>query len=150
MTPLALCFSTMIGCLVGSFVPIVNTELIVITAALAAPPELVIPLILIASLSQMIAKSALYLAGSGLLHLPPGRLADKIYVALVRVQQHQRAGDAVLFASATTGFPPFYVMSVASGAMKTGFRRFFMLGLLGRTLRFTVLVAIPQLVKATF
>ena len=44
----------------------------------------------------------------------------------------------MLFASASTGFPPFYVVSVASGALHIQFRRFLLIGFLGRTIRFAI------------
>ncbi len=147
---LALILSTMIGCFIGSLVPVINTEVIVLAAAAAAPPELAVLLVLVASTTQMAAKSILYLAGSGLLRLPPGWLGKRVEKALAGAHARQAASGAVLFASASTGFPPFYVVSVASGAVRLDFRRFLLLGFLGRTLRFGVLVAVPQLVKALF
>ena len=150
MPSVALLLSTMVGCFIGSLVPVINTEVIVLAAAAAAPPELAAALVLVASTTQMAAKSILYLAGSGLLRLPRGALAKHVEKALAGAQSHQAASGSVLFASASTGFPPFYVISVASGALRLDFRRFFVLGFLGRTLRFGVLVALPQIVKALF
>lgn len=150
MSPIALCISTVVGCFVGSLVPVINTELVVLGAAAAAPAEMILPLILIASSTQMMAKSILYLAGSGLLRLPKGYLANHFDAALARVQQRQNASSAMLFASASTGFPPFYVVSVASGALHIQFRRFLLIGFLGRTIRFAILVIAPQLLKAAF
>lgn len=150
MPHFALLVSTMLGCFVGSLVPVINTELIVLAAAAAAPPELALVLVLVASTAQMAAKSILYLAGSGLLRLPRGSLGQHVEKALAAAQARQTASSSLLFASASTGFPPFYVMSVASGALRIDFRRFLMLGFLGRTVRFAVLVAVPQLVKTLF
>jgi membrane protein YqaA with SNARE-associated domain len=150
MTSLALCLSTLIGCLVGSFVPVINTEIIVLTAAASAPASMLLPLILIASSAQMVAKCALYFVGSGLLRLPRGRFASRIDAALAKAGSRRGSSSAVLFASATTGVPPFYVMSVASGALKVGFSRFVIVGFIGRTLRFSALVLIPYLIKAVF
>ena len=150
MTALALCLSTLVGCLLGSFVPVINTEIIVLTAAASAPAHLLLPLILIASSAQMVAKCALYFAGSGLMRMPRGRLTRKVEAALLQAQSRRGASSAVLFASASTGFPPFYVMSVASGALHIGFKRFVILGFIGRTLRFTALVMVPYLIKTVF
>ncbi len=147
---LALLLSTMVGCFVGSLVPVINTELIVLAAAAAAPPELAGVLVLIASATQMAAKSILYLAGAGLLHLPRGRMAERLERALASAEAHQGASGTLLFTSASTGFPPFYVISVASGALRLDFWRFLLLGFLGRTVRFGVVVALPQLVKTLF
>lgn len=150
MTPLGLCLSTLFGCLLGSFIPVINTEIIVLAAAAAAPADLIIPLIAIAAGAQMVAKCGLYLAGSGLVRLPRGRFTKQIDTALARVKSQQRASSAVLFASASIGFPPFYVMSIACGALNVGFKRFFLIGFVGRTLRFAVLVTLPHILKSAF
>jgi hypothetical protein len=48
------------------------------------------------------------------------------------------------FASAVTGFPPFYWFSLAAGALRWRFAPFFVAGLLGRLLRFGAVVWLPQ------
>src|SRR5262245_20356197 len=148
MSAAAICFSAFVGCLVGSFVPFVNSELIILSAAAIAPPGLTIPLILIAALTQMLAKSVLYLAGSGLLHLPEGRATRRLHEALARVQRWQNTGALFLFSSASFGLPPFYLVSVAAGALRLPFPRFFLLGLIGRVLRFSAVVIVPQAIKS--
>lgn len=147
MSTLAICISTMLGCLVGSFVPLVNTELVVAGAAAAAPRTLLLPLVLIASTTQMAAKAVLYLAGGGLVRLPRRRWNARVQDALEKSRGMHTAGSTFLFASALTGIPPFYVTSVACGAMRLPFARFMAIGLVGRTLRFTVVVLIPFAAK---
>jgi len=49
----------------------------------------------------------------------------------------------VLAISSTVGLPPFYLVALAAGALKIGFRTFCIMGLVGRTLRFGVIAAIP-------
>jgi membrane protein YqaA with SNARE-associated domain len=147
MSPAAICASTFVACLIGSFIPLVNTELVVLSAVAIAPSSLTIPIVLIAVFTQMSAKSVLYGAGSGLLRIPNGRHTAKLHAALQRAQTWQKSGSLFLFASATTGFPPFYLTSVASGAIRVPFARFFAIGLLGRLLRFSALVFIPWVLK---
>jgi membrane protein YqaA with SNARE-associated domain len=148
MTPAALCISTFLGCLMGSFVPLVNTELVVLSAMAVAPPELILPILMIAVITQMAAKSVLYCAGSGLLRVPPGRFGDRLHAALGHAQKWQKAGSLFLFTSASTGFPPFYLTSVASGAMKVSFPRFFAIGFAGRLLRFSALMLLPYVLRS--
>ena len=50
-----------------------------------------------------------------------------------------------MFASALFGLPPFYVMSVAAGALRLGLPAFVALGLTGRMLRFTAIFLAPRL-----
>jgi len=56
-------------------------------------------------------------------------------------------GTAVVFASALTGVPPFYAVSVAAGVVRFHFPRFLALALVGRVLRFTAVFLIPRLVS---
>jgi membrane protein YqaA with SNARE-associated domain len=145
MSALAICLSTFLGCLIGSFVPLVNTELVVLGAAAAAPPALLLPLILIAATTQMAAKSVLYFAGGGLLRVSWSR---RLSAALERGRGTQRSGSLFLFVSALTGFPPFYLVSIASGAMRVPFARFLIIGMAGRTIRFIAVVMLPHFLKS--
>jgi membrane protein YqaA with SNARE-associated domain len=146
MSALAICLSTFVGCLIGSFVPLVNTELVVLGAASVAPKALLVPLILIASTTQMVAKAILYFAGGGLLRESWSR---RLSAMLERARSAQHTGTLFLFASALTGFPPFYLTSIACGAMRVPFARFLIIGLCGRTIRFTAIVLLPQLLKSS-
>lgn len=148
MTPLVLIATTMAGCFAGSIVPLVNTELLIFAASAAAPASLVIPLILLATIAQMAGKSCLYYAGSGLLRLPPNRFSRRIDAAVARVQTQKQASAATLFASAAVGLPPFYLVSIACGALGVSYRQFLLVGLTGRALRSCVIVVIPQVLKA--
>jgi membrane protein YqaA with SNARE-associated domain len=149
MSAAAICFSAFVGCLIGSFVPFVNTELVILSAAAIAPPGLTIPLILIAALTQMLAKSVLYMAGTGVLHLPEGRATRRLHEALALARRWPNTGTLFLFSSASVGLPPFYLVSVAAGALRLPFARFFLLGLVGRLLRFSAVVIVPQAIKST-
>ncbi len=148
MSPLAFCVSTFVGCLIGSFIPVVNTELVVLSAAALAPPGMIVPIILIAVGTQMFAKSVLYFAGTGMLRLPPGRYTARFQAALARAETWQKTGSLFLFASASIGFPPFYLTSVASGVIRVPFARFFVIGFAGRLLRFSTLVMLPHALRS--
>ncbi|HUF50385.1 MAG TPA: hypothetical protein VMN60_06095 [Longimicrobiales bacterium] len=148
MSPHALLITTFGGCLVGSFVPLVNTELVVLAAAAAAPPQLIVPIILIATATQMLAKAVLYQLGGGLLRLPHNRYTQRFHAAVARGATMRNTGSALLFTSAIVGFPPFYLTTIASGALRLPLARFLIIGSVGRLLRFTALVLLPQLIKA--
>jgi len=147
MTDVMLLLSTFALVLVGSFAPLVNTEVVVLGAAAVAPPELIVPLILLASATQMLGKSVLYFAAAGLVSLPAGRWSARIDSAIERAQRYNTGSTTLLFASAASGFPPFYLTTIASGALHLDFRRFLLVGLIGRTLRFTAIVLAPQMLR---
>ena len=148
MGPSALLLATFGSCLVGSFLPVVNTEIVVLAAAAATPPQLIVPLILIAATSQMLAKAVLYHAGGGLLKLPRNRYTRGLHAAIDRGATMRNTGAALLFSSAAVGVPPFYLTSIASGAMRLPLRRFLFVGFIGRLLRFTALVLLPHVIRA--
>ncbi|HEX6560079.1 MAG TPA: hypothetical protein VF021_11470 [Longimicrobiales bacterium] len=150
MTPLAILVSAFAGCFVGSLVPLVNTEVVVLAAAAAAPRSLLIPLVLVAAGTQMLAKALLYAAGAGLLRLPAGRLSRRLQPAVERASQLKGTSNTVLFVSATTGLPPFYLMSIAAGVLHLKFRKFMVIGFIGRVLRFSAVIAAPQLLHTIF
>jgi membrane protein YqaA with SNARE-associated domain len=148
MSTVDLCLTTFVGCLIGSFIPLVNTELVVLAAAAASPPTLLGPLALIAAVTQMGAKSVLYFAGSGMLNLPVNRWTRRLHQAANAGSRFRNGGSLVLFGSAFTGFPPFYLTSIASGAVRLPFTRFLAIGFAGRMLRFSALVGVPQAIRA--
>ena len=136
----------------SAVIPLVNTEIYLLGASALAPRELAIPLIVAATLGQMAGKSLMYFAGVGALRLPGERL--RRMVAQVE-QRYQRAGaggatlgGGIILASAVIGLPPFYVVSIACGLFRIPFAQFLVLGLIGRLVRFSVIVLAPQLVKA--
>lgn len=152
MTAALTFLATFVVCALSAIVPLVNAELYLIAASAAAPPELVVPLVLAAALGQMAGKSLMYYAGVGALKLPGERLRRMV----VHVEQRYRAGGTgtatlgggVILLSASVGLPPFYVVSIACGLLRIPFMQFFVLGLAGRLVRFGVIVTAPQLLKA--
>ncbi|MFW6078743.1 MAG: hypothetical protein ACODAE_03935 [Gemmatimonadota bacterium] len=139
-------------CVVSGFVPVVNAELYLIAASAVCPPGAAVPLVVFATAGQMTAKSAMYYGGVGVVRVPVGgrragrwkrRLAD----ARRRFESYRGQTDALVFASAAAGVPPFYATSVLGGVLEIGFVRFFVWGFTGRAIRFGAVVFLPQLVR---
>lgn len=152
MTPLVIFLTTFGVCALSAVVPVVNAELYLLAASAVVPHELVVPLIAAAALGQMAGKSLMYYAGVGVLELPGKRL--KRMVAQVNAKYHDAGaggttlGSGVILLSAGVSVPPFYVVSIACGLLRIPFAQFFFLGLLGRLIRFGIVVLGPQLWKA--
>jgi membrane protein YqaA with SNARE-associated domain len=138
--------SAFIGCIVGSVIPVIHTELLVFGIAALLPAHADMPLVLVATVGTMVGKTALYYSGRGLLHLP-FRRRDRIDKFIADVEAKQGLADTMLFASAASGFPPFYMVTVASGAVRFPLPRFLMWGFAGRLLRFTAVVYAPHLIR---
>ena len=128
-----------VGTLISGLVPIVNAELLVVGAA-AVVPGIGVPLVAVVStLGQMVTKTALF----GLARWAPSRLPDRARAALERasraVSARGGAASSLVLTSAAVGFPPFYGVSLACGAlgMRTG--SFVLSGGVGRLVRFGAL-----------
>lgn len=152
MTTIGALLATFGVCLLSAVVPFVNAELYLLAAAAVASSRLVPALVVAAALGQMLGKSFMYYAGRGALRLPSERLRRMVATVERRYRQEGAAGAAiggtVILASASLGLPPFYVVSIACGVLRIPFAQFFVLGLLGRLVRFGVVVLGPQLARA--
>ena len=124
---------------VSGVVPLVNAELLVVGAA-AALPAVGVPLVAVVStVGQMVAKTSMF----ALARWAPTRLPEKARNALESssraIEQRSGAIRSLVFASAATGFPPFYGVSLASGALGMRLGHFVTSGFAGRLLRFGAL-----------
>lgn len=135
--------------LLSGLVPAVNTEAYLLMVATLAPHQVIAPVVVFVTAGQMLAKGLLYLAGSGavssrFLAARAGRLAGLGQ----RLARMRASTSAVVFSSAVTGIPPFYVVSVAAGSLHWSLARFLLVGGSGRLLRFAAVVALPGLLEA--
>jgi membrane protein YqaA with SNARE-associated domain len=145
-TPWGVFLTTFLYSLVGGIIPFLNVEAYLLGVSAMAPGAQIIPVVIASTAGQMAAKSLLYLSGEGLLRLPVRDSARKRIDELqVRLARHRHRATGLLALSAVTGLPPFYSMSVAAGALRMPFWTFFVIGTLGRALRFAVVFVLPRL-----
>jgi membrane protein YqaA with SNARE-associated domain len=144
MTVASAWVATLAASFLSGFVPLVNIEAWLLGAAALLPgcPPLVV--VVPAALGQMAAKAVLFLGGRGLVSLPL-RFRDRALAAAARLEVHRRSGPALVFTSALTGLPPFYVVSIAAGVLRFRLGLFLLVGLAGRLLRFGAVFALPRL-----
>jgi len=139
-------------CLLSSVLPFLSAELYLLAASALVPPSVAPFLILAAAIGQMLGKSVLYFAGRGALELRPGRLRSMVDSVRQRYEQKGAAapalGATMVLASAGTGVPPFFVVTVACGMFRVPYPTFLVLGMIGISARFSVVVLAPQLFKA--
>lgn len=132
-------------CAVSSLVPLVNSEVFLLVVATAASPAQLPALAVSAACGQMVGKAVLYGSGRGVL---PGNMAESSRLGRWKERLSDgRHAEAIVLASAVTGVPPFYVVSVLAGALRWSFARFLAAGLLGRLLRFGALMTLPYVLK---
>lgn len=131
--------SLLIGCVVSGVVPVVNAELLVVAAAVAVPAVGIPGVVLASTGGQMLGKTLLF----GLARWAPGRLPARarrrLDRAVTSVSARGGAAGSLVFASAAVGFPPFYGVSLAGGALGMRTRTFLLTGTAGRALRFAAI-----------
>lgn len=130
----------------SALVPLITIEAALAVAA--SDNDLAFPLLaLAAAVGQIIGKVAWYYAGSSSTSIPPIRrkLQDPTWQATLekwRGRTHGRpwATGGLLFLSAFAGLPPYAVMAVLAGVLRVSMTVFVLVGLLGRWLRFWVVL----------
>lgn len=125
-------------CLLGGFLPWVNTEAAVVGAALVLPPAFVPLLVVGAATAQALAKGTLY----GLARWAPQGMPRKARAQLGRLSglvRRNRYPRLTILASSTVGVPPFYLVTLASGTMAVPFGAFLAAAFVGSMIRYAVL-----------
>lgn len=138
---------TVVVCFISGFVPLVNAELYLLLVASMIPKSMFVPVLLLAAFGQMMAKSLIYLTGKGIISLPIKKLETGVARLEERIEHWDPGVSSFLFVSAFTGFPPFYLSTLAAGAMRLRYNYFLAAGFSGRLLRFGVIMFFPQLFK---
>ncbi len=141
-------FATFIASFVSGFLPLVSVEAYLAVVSAISPRSVVLPVIILSTVGQMTAKSIMYLSGLGFLKLPIGRYEKRIEEVREKFEKWAGRSEFLIFVSALTGLPPFYVVTIVAGMLKLNFPRFFIVSFTGRLLRFAVVVYFPQVIKA--
>jgi membrane protein YqaA with SNARE-associated domain len=124
---------------ISGLVPIVNGEVVAAGAALAASPDTRLPVLAACVAGQMLAKICLY----GLARYSPERLPRRARHALAGAREvplGRRSTALMVLASAGIGLPPFYVVTLAAGALRLSPALFVIAGTCGTVARYAVIV----------
>ena len=121
---------------IGGFVPIVNAEVYFATMGATLDRATLLPVVVLGTLGQMTAKTAIFLAGRGVLRLPVTRDSARIQAVLAKARAWRGPMELFVFVSAVFGIPPLYIVSLLGGALEIGVTRFILLGVSGRLIRF--------------
>lgn len=142
MTAFEVWIATLGAAFVSGFVPVVNIEAYLVAAAALVPSAPPLAVVAAAALGQMAAKTLLFLGGRGLVSVP-SRPLERAREVAARLAARGRSAPGLVFTSALTGLPPFYVVSVAAGMGGFGTGPFVLAGFAGRLLRFAAVFAAP-------
>jgi membrane protein YqaA with SNARE-associated domain len=142
MWTLAACFALAI---VSALLPWVNAELMLL--AVAAPMTSIadlLALVLAVTAGQVSGKAALYwIARRATSQSPSGRIGRAVGRWREACDRRQRSTQTMMTMSAIFGLPPFYVTTVAAGALRVDFARFLIAAIFGRFLHFSAVALAP-------
>jgi len=136
--------------IVSAVVPWVNGELLMISAVpLVATRPALAALVVAVTAGQMTGKTLMYWASRKSARPRSARVQRSIERWRARLQQRPRSVLAVIFLSALIGIPPFFIVSVAAGAIGLAFPRFLAVGAAGRLAHFAGVAFVPEFVGRT-
>ena len=122
-----------------------NGEVLMISySALADSPLERIILVLMASAGQIAGKCVLYWSGRGVIPIGSGHIGAIVDSWRNRFVRYSRKPMWLVFISAVSGIPPFYVITVLAGAFRLRFARFITVGACGRLVHFGAVALVPQ------
>lgn len=136
---------TAAGCyllaIVSAVLPWVNAEVLMLSAVpLAGTPLQLAALAAAVTAGQMTGKSAMYWVGKRSTDRGAAPRHPRLSQWLARWRRRLERGPAsavlVVFLSAVVGFPPFYLVSIAAGALGMAFGAFLAVGAMGRLIHF--------------
>jgi membrane protein YqaA with SNARE-associated domain len=143
-------FTTFVVGVISGFVPVVNLEVYLVWVAALTPGSQAVAITGLATVGQMTAKTLMYLAGAGIVKISVRKPGKTLLTVQQKMAQWKHRIGLFLFASASLGVPPFYVVSIAAGICRVPLPAFLIWGLVGRFIRFAVTVFFPHLLKALF
>ncbi|HUS32608.1 MAG TPA: VTT domain-containing protein [Kofleriaceae bacterium] len=129
---------------ISSVIPLISIEVFLVAITLAHGTANAVPLIVLATVGQVLGKLPVYATTRGLAALPgpQRRWIERVRVWVARFGNRP---NLVLGTSALLGLPPFSIISTAAGALAIPPRTFCAVIAVGRALRFTAIVAVAAL-----
>lgn len=138
-------------CLVSGFFPVVNAELSMIALVMLAPESNhFVLLVFLGTLGEVTAKCGMYWAARGVFNLSLARYQQRIEKWRSRFTGAEPGLSFFVFVSAVVGIPPFFVTAILAGTFRVPFVRFFVVGLTGRFVRFTLIGLFPKAMMEIF
>jgi membrane protein YqaA with SNARE-associated domain len=131
----------------SALVPLVNIEVILAARGAAVDTGGLWTLALAAAVGQMAGKVVWYYLGANALSwgwvrkkVETPKAQERLEVWRTRTRERPVVSGLLVFASAASGFPPFAIIAVLAGQLRMSLTLFFVLGLLGRWLRFAAVL----------
>jgi len=147
MGPAALLLVTLLYGVLSATIPLFNTELFVVGAAVAAGEAMRAPVVVVITVGTMIGKVGIYVGAERLVAHAKPRARERVERVIASLRRRPALTWPIVFLSAVVGLPPFYAVTVASGALRLGLPAFVLVSGVGRLLRFGALMYAPGLLQ---
>jgi membrane protein YqaA with SNARE-associated domain len=144
-SPLLLCVLVVVVGATSSLFPVSPVEPWLIGVAIVAPGWLIVPLIVLVTVSSMAAKTVVFLGGRRVEAAFRGKTRQRFDRLRDEVAGRPRLQRGTLFVSSLVGFPPFYLITALCGTLRMPLRHFVVLATTGRAIRFATLMTVPHL-----
>ena len=131
---------------VSGLIPLINMEVFLLIISPTVSKSTWVPVSILSAVSQMLAKSLVFFAGRGIINLSVNKHRKKIKAVHRKFLAWKKRTDILIFVSAFIGIPPLYIVSFVAGTVKLNFASFFIIGLIGRILRFGLILYFPRVV----
>jgi membrane protein YqaA with SNARE-associated domain len=148
VSPLGIYAVTVVVSVTGGLLPFSPLEPVLLGIAAVARPSMLLPVVALATVTQMASKTALYAASRKANHALSPRKRAFLDRLRIRLAGRRWLQVLMVLVSALFGLPPFYMMTVACGALGLPLSDYLVAGSIGRATRFTVLMMLPQLFAA--
>ena len=142
---------------VSALVPLVNIEAYLGVRGSVADVGGLWTLSFAAALGQMVGKVIWYYLGANALSwgwvrkkVETPKAQARLQTWRTRTQQRPVITGVLVFASASSGFPPFAIVAVLAGQLRMNLMVFFVLGLLGRWVRFAAVLGGAEWLSGLF
>ncbi len=106
-----------VGVLIAGFIPWPGAEAILIGAALLVSPHDFVPLVVVSTTAQMLAKTILYVAARWAPKFLP-RKAREFICQAEKYKERRKTMALILLTSSSLSVPPFFVITIASGTLR--------------------------------
>ena len=148
VSPLLVCAATIVVSVLAGLMPCSPFEPMLIGIAVVAPRHLLLPLAALATVTQMGTKTLVYLTS----RKAESTLSPRKRAAFERIRRYlvgrRWLQIAAVLVSGIFGLPPFYIVTVACGALRLPLREYLVAGTTGRAIRFTAIMLVPRLFVA--
>lgn len=145
---LGLPLAAFVVCFASAIVPLIHAELFLVGVSAVVSPGALVMIAGLATAGQILGKVAVYGGGCGALKVFGERMRRVTHRCHERLERWRHGDRALVFVSSLTGLPPFLFVSAAAGMMRIRLRTFVVYGFVGRLMRFGLVLAVPQIIRA--